>query len=333
MDRRRNRISLFATAVTAFFWAACAPAGDTGWEGNTEGRLQVVATFSIIEDLAGRVGGDRIALRTLVPRGSDPHTFEATPSDSRILFDAELILEIGRDFEPWMNRLHRSSRSRAKRVAVTEGLDLLPVDRHRAGHAGHGHGDSLERDPHVWHDVTRTMKIVEVLRDAFAELDPENAEVYAANADRYLDELAGLDAWIRTETARLAPTERQLFTNHDVFRYLAESYGFEIVGTALSSVTTEVFDPAASQIGRRIDDLRATGVRVVFPEIGGNTRLIAQIAREAGARVGPPLYADSLSPEDGEASTYIEMMRYNVSTLVGQLASEATETSTPGASR
>ncbi len=320
MFQASKRFHVFAIGALSVVLTACAPSGKSGWEDNTEGRLQVAATFSILGDLAEQVGGDRVMVRTLVPVESDPHSFDASPAESRTLAGADLLVEIGHDFEPWLDRLYRACRSTAYRVVLTEGLALVPADRgHAAGHAGND-CRRAEKDPHAWHDVRKTMKMVDALRRAFSEADPENTGVYEANAERYLAELAELDAWIVTRTGELRVEERKLFTHHDVFEYFARRYGFDVVGTALTATTTAVFDPSASQVGSQIRTIRAVGLHVVFPEVGSSSQLISRIAGDAGARIGPPLYTDSLSREGGEASSYIAMMRYNVETLVDHLS-------------
>ncbi len=319
MGSGSNRFQLFAIVLLLGLLAGCSRSDTTVWDDNPDGRLQVVATFSIIEDLVNEIGGDRVALRTFVPREGDPHTFEATPSDNRVLSGADIVFEIGRGFEPWLNPLYRSSRSRAQRIVLTDDVELLPVPSDRGRNGEHDACDDSEKDPHIWHDVARTRQMVETIAAALAELDPSNAEVYASNTRRYLEELRELDAWILSRTETLPLEQRKLFTGHDVFRYFAQRYGFEVVGSALGATSTDVFDPAASQLRYQIRTLRAEQLPIVFPEQGSNPRLLTQIAQEAGASVGPSLYTGSLSRKGGEATSYIQMMRYNVDTLVSHL--------------
>ncbi len=319
MQFHRYKSYLFAIFAISCLLSACTPPDHTEWNDETDERLRVVATFSIPSDFANEVAGDRILLHTLVPRESDPHTFDPNPSDTRRLARADLILEIGHDFEPWLNRLYRSSRSSARRGVLTEGIELLPVDEASVHSRFLHEHKSAEMDPHVWHDVRHAKAMVRSIRDLLVELDPGNAEHYTENAARYLAELSDLDAWIIARTESLSAVERKLFTHHDVFQYFAGRYGFEVIGNALTAATTEVFDPSASQVGYQIQTLRAEGVPIVFPEYGGDSRLITRIANEAGARIGPPLYTGSLSKSDGDAPTYVEMMRYNVDTLVRHL--------------
>ena len=322
MLQQRNRVLAFLIVLTALAMVACGPEGDTRWEENSDRRAQVATSFSILEDLVRQVGGEHVVVRSLVPRESDPHTFDATPTDGRTLSGADLVVEIGRDFEPWIDRLYASSRSAARRLALAETVDLIALECERPRHLGHSRCGSSEMDPHVWLDVRNAMKMVEAVSDALTEIDPENASVYEANALRYLAELEELDAWIETSTQAIPAPRRRLFTHHDVFRYFAHRYDFDVVGTALTSNTTDVFDPSASEVHHQIKTLRGAGVPAVFPEVGSNARLLTRIAGEAGVGVGPALYTDYLSAEDGVAGTYLDMMRYNVETLVTHLGDD-----------
>lgn len=317
-----NRFLAFLIVLSVGVLTACGPESNTRWEENRDDRVQVATSFSILEDLARQVGGEHVVVRSLVPRESDPHTFDANPRDGRTLSGADLVVEIGAGFEPWIDRLHASSRSRAHRLALTGVVDLMTVACERPRHFGHGQCGTGEKDPHVWLDVRKTMKMVEALRAALVEVDPDGAAYFEANASRYLADLEELDTWIESRVAAIPAPRRRLFTHHDVFRYFASRYEFDVVGTALTAATTDVFDPAASDVGHQIETLRAAGVPAVFPEKGSNARLLTRIAAEASVRVGPSLYTDYLSHKGGEASTYIDMMRYNVETLVTHLGDD-----------
>ena len=299
----------------------------------TAGRLKVVATFSILGDLVANVGGDRVALRTLVGPGGDAHTFEPSPEDGVALAEAALIFENGLGFEPWLDKLYTASGSRARRVVVTEKIAPLPVgpgDEHahaeEQAHNGeasgeHGAGEHGEFDPHVWHDVANAMLMVETIRDALVQADPANADVYRTNAETYLAELKELDAFIVEQTQALPQARRKLVTSHDTFAYFARRYGFEIVGTALGAATTETADPSAGELARLVEEIRAAGVPVIFAENVHNPGVMERIAAEAGVKLGPMLYTDALGEPGSDGETYLKLMRYNVTTLVTALGS------------
>jgi ABC-type Zn uptake system ZnuABC Zn-binding protein ZnuA len=174
---------------------------------------------------------------------------------------------------------------------------------------GHHHG---EIDPHVWHDVQNAIHMVGVIRDALAEADPGNAEAYRANAEAYIAELEALDAFILEQVAAVPEANRILFTSHEAFGYFGARYGFAV--DSVLGITTESADPSASQIAAIIDAIRESGVPAIFAENAVNPRLIEQIAREAGVRLGTDLY-DVLGEPGTPGDTYIGMMRHNASAI------------------
>ncbi|MGB9632817.1 MAG: metal ABC transporter solute-binding protein, Zn/Mn family [Chloroflexaceae bacterium] len=181
---------------------------------------------------------------------------------------------------------------------------------------GHSHG---EYDPHVWQDPNNAMLMVEAIRDALVAADPNNAATYEVNAAGYLTELKELDASIQQDVKRLPEERRRLVTNHDTLGYFAYRYGFTVVGTALGT-TTERADPAAGEIARLVEDIRAADVPAIFVENVSNPALMENIAREAGVKLAPSLYTDALGKPGSEGETYLKMMRYNVRTIVEALA-------------
>ncbi len=315
--------------------------------------LRVVATTSIIGDLVANVGGDGVDITLLVSTGGDSHTFEPTPADADALASADLVFENGLGLEPWLDDVYEASGSTATRVVVTSGVTPLPAgghdhaegDEHDHAHEGestpagagdgpdhadgagddHGHGAEDEHDhgafdPHVWFDVANARLMVGAIRDALVAAAPDATASFETNAAAYDTELAELDAWVVERTQSLPEEARRLVTSHDTFRYFADRYGFEIIGTALGSVTTESSDPSAAEIAGLVDAIEDAGVAAIFPENVSDPGLLEQIASEAGVTVGPPLYTDALGDPDGEAGTYIDLITYDVEAIVTALA-------------
>lgn len=311
--------------------------------------LNVVASFSILGNLVENVGGDRVDTVTIVGAGVDAHTFDPSPDQVALVSNADLIFEIGLDFETWLDDMYAASGSDANRVVVSEGLDLISAteegpeheaeeadaaspaadDEHEheaegspaANHEGdseadHEHG---EFDPHVWHDVTNAMLMVEVVRDALIAADPTHAEIYEANAAGYLAELRELDGFIFEHVKTLPEERRRLVTSHDTFGYFAQRYGFEVAGTALGSLSTEAGDPSAEEVSELVAEIQAAGVPAIFAENVSNPDLMASIAAEAGVELGPTLYTDALGEPGSEGDTYVGMIRYNVTSIVSAL--------------
>jgi ABC-type Zn uptake system ZnuABC Zn-binding protein ZnuA len=284
--------------------------------------LRVVASFSVLGDLVRQVGGDAVQVTTLIGPGVDAHTYDPAPADLVTLSEADLVFENGLGFEPWLDRFYESAQPTAARVVVTEGITPRAAGAASAEHEGEGDDthDHGQFDPHVWHDVANAIAIVENIRDALSAADPARTETYEANAAATIADLDALDAWIREEVATLPADRRKLVTSHDTFGYFADAYGFEVLGTALGSLSTEVGDPSAREIATLITAIEETGVPAIFAENVSNPDLMTSIAAEAGVTLAPPLYTDALGPPGDPGETYQGMMRGNVTTIVDALS-------------
>lgn len=312
--------------------------------------LKVVATFSILADWVQQVGGDRVEVVTIVPAGGDAHAFDPNPDQVGQIADADLIFEIGAGFETWLDDMIAASGSDAQRIVVSDGLDLIGATEEGDDHEGEethaeeaspeaeheheaspetGHaeesGDDHEHgefDPHIWHDVANAIAIVEVIRAQLGMADSANAATFDANATAYTAELTELDTFIREQTGTLPEDRRKLVTSHDTFGYYARAYDFEIVGTALSSLTTESGDPPASEIAALVEQIQNSGVPAIFAENVSNPDLMQAIADEAGVTLAPTVYTDALGEPGSDGETFISMMRYNTTTIVTALSAE-----------
>ena len=278
--------------------------------------LPVVATFSILGEVVRIVGGDAVALKTLVGPDGDAHTFEPSPRDGIALTEAQLLFEMGLDFETWLDDLYQASKSQAQRIVVSDGLELLRAEPSAAADAHHHHG---EYDPHVWHDVQNLIQITHRVRDALTQAAPAHAELYRGNARRHIQALRDLDQWMVARIDALPPARRKLVTSHDTFGYFAKRYGFTIIGTALPAFSTEHADPSAGELAALVNRIKAENVSAIFAETTHSSRTIEQLARETQAKLPPPLYTDALGPTGSPGETYLQMMRHNVDIIVNAL--------------
>lgn len=315
-----NRKSKLSGAAVALLVAIALPAcGSSGAGPGEGGETKVVASNSIVADLVENVAGEEAEVTPLVGPGEDVHNFEPSPSASAELNEAAVVFENGLELEPWMDDLYESSGTEAARIPLAESNEIEPLtaeDDHGHGdhedEHGHEHG---EYDPHVWHDARNAIHMVREAEATLSEADPENAGAYEENADEYVAELEELDGKIEGLTAEVPEENRRLVTAHDTFGYFAEAYGFEVVGTGLDSFSTEASDPAAGETAELTDEIQEAGVPAIFPENVSNPALMQRIADEAGVDLAPPLYTDALGEPDGEAGTYVDMMRYNAATI------------------
>ena len=231
--------------------------------------VQVVASFSILGDLVKTVGGEAVEVTTLIGPGVDAHTHDPAPADLVVLTKADVIFEVGLGFEPWLDGFLASAQPSGARVVVTEGITPREAgaDEEHEGEAQFedGAGEQGQFDPHVWHDVANVIIMVGNIRDALMAADPARAELYEANAAAYIDELEALDASIREQVSALPEERRTLVTSHDTFGYFAGVYGFEVLGTALGSLSTEAGDPSAQNIATLITEIEEAGCRPSSP--------------------------------------------------------------------
>jgi zinc/manganese transport system substrate-binding protein len=288
--------------------------------------LQVVASFSILGDLVENVGGETVEVTTLIGPGVDAHTYDAAPADLVVLSEADLVFENGLGFEPWLDQFFASTQPPGTRIVVSDGIAPRAAGDHAEQEGtellAEDAGEHGEFDPHVWHDVANVIVMVGNIRDALAAADPARAELYEANAEAYISELTALDASIRQQVGSLPEERRKLVTSHDTFGYFAAAYGFEVIGTALGSLSTEAGDPSARSIATLISEIEEAGVPAIFAENVANPDLMESIAVEAGVELAPPLYTDALGPPGSPGDTYIGMMQSNVTTVVDALNGE-----------
>jgi zinc/manganese transport system substrate-binding protein len=268
------------------------------------GKINVVASFSILGDFVRNVGGERVTVTTLVGPNGDAHVYTPTPQDAKKIADAKLVVVNGLGFEGWLPRLVKSSGGKATIVTATQGIASRKLDSHD--------------DPHAWQSVANAKIYIGNIRDALAKADPAGADAYKANADAYLAKLATLDDEVKTAVATIPAVHRKVISTHDAFGYFAAAYGVEFI--APQGVSTDS-EPSAKEIAVIITQLKISKIPAVFLENIADPRLMRRIAAETGAKIGGTLYSDSLTPENGDAPTYIDMVRHNIKALTSALTS------------
>ena len=332
MTKRRNLL-ISATVLIGLSLTAPTPA----W--SADAPIPVVATFSILGDMVERIGGDRVAVTTLVGANGDAHVYHPTPADARAVSQAKILVFNGLAFEGWLDRLVEASGFGGVRVVATDGIRPIRLeddDDHHDDHAekddhdhakkddhdhaakddhadGHHHGAF---DPHAWQNPANAVIYVDNIAAALAKADPANASTYYGNRAAYVAEIEALDADIRKTVAGLAEDRRTIVTAHDAFGYFAETYGLRFV--APSGISTES-EPSAADVAALIRQIRDEGIKAAFVESITDQRLLEQIVDETGASIGGTLYSDALSGPGGPASTYLDMMRHNVGMLAEAL--------------
>ena len=314
MPKRRNLL-ISATAFIGLSLAAPTAVRST------DAPIPMVATFTILGDMVERVGGDRVAVTTLVGANGDAHVYHPTPADARAVSQAELLVFNGLAFEGWLDRLVEASSFDGVRVVATDGIQPIRIgdddeDEHDEDEHTHGH-DHGAFDPHAWHNLANAVIYVDNITAALSRADPANASTYYMNRAAYVAEIEALDAEIRKAVAELPEDRRTVVTAHDAFGYFSRAYGLSFVAPQGMSTESE---PSAADVAALIRQIREEGIKAFFVESHMNERLLRRIADETGAAIGGTLYSGALSEPDEPASTYLDMMRHNVEMLAGALS-------------
>lgn len=279
-------------------------------------KLSVVASFSVLADFVKQVGGDRVSVTTLVGPNGDAHVYSPTPADAKTMTAAKLVVINGLHLEGWLPRLIKSSGTKATVATATKGIKPIQAaeeEEHEAK-GGHAHGHD---DPHAWQSIANARVYVANIRDALGAADPAGKATYDANATAYLARLDVVEGEVKAAVARIPADRRKAITTHDAFGYFVKAYGIDFIAPQGVSTESEV---SAKDVARIIRQVKAQKVPAVFLENISNPRLIEQIARESGAKIGGTLYSDALSDASGPAGTYIDMMKHNISEIEKALA-------------
>ena len=269
--------------------------------------MPVVASFSILGDVAQQIGGERVAVQSLVGANQDAHAYNLTSSDIKKIREARLVLLNGLGLEK--AELQRAvKQSKVASAEATAGIKPLAADEHHHEH-NHGHDhDHGEFDPHVWNDPVLMQRYAANVAIALIKADPAGSRYYQQRFKDYQNVLNQLNNYANRQFGAVAPAKRKVLTGHDSFAYLGKRYQVKFISP--QGVSSEA-EPSARQITAIIRQIKAENVKAVFTENIKDGRMIARIAKETGVKVSGGLYADALS-SGAPAGTYADMFRYNV---------------------
>jgi zinc/manganese transport system substrate-binding protein len=274
-----------------------------------EKKIPVIATFSILGDLVKNVGGDRIEVAILVGPNGDAHVYTPTPADAKKVAAAKVVFVNGLGFEGWMTRLVKASGTKAPTVTAAKGVKSRKMEEE-------GHGKVT--DPHAWQSIANAKIYIANIRDGLAAADPAGKSVYDANASAYLAKLDALETEVKDVIGKIPADHRRIITSHDAFGYFGAAYGIEFI--APEGVSTETA-ASAKDVAKIIAQIRKQKIPAVFMENITDSRMMEQIAKESGAKIGGSLFSDALSDEKGPAASYIDMMHNNIRQLSSALTS------------
>ena len=268
------------------------------------GQATVVASFSILADMAAYIGGEQVQVASLVGPDSDAHMYQPTPGDARRLGGADLVIMNGMDFEGWMPRLLATAGFTGPMVVASTGVEPMIVRG--------------AEDSHAWQSLTQAKIYVDNIVAALIDLKPAFRDDFLRRQADFVAELERLEAWAR-DSLHKVPQQRKVVTSHDAFAYLGRDFAIELLAPVGASTEDEA---SAAGVAQLIQQIRQERIRAMFVESISDPRLLQQIARETGVAVGATLYSDALSGPEGPASTYLRMMEHNLSQIINALVTE-----------
>ncbi len=307
--------SLFAASllVTRTRWVALAGVATITWlpTAHAEDRIPVVATFSVIGDMLANVGGDHIDIKTIVGAGGDSELYQPSAGDVATVAAARAVFlnDLNEEFEPWLEPLLKQAAFKGAKVVVSRHVRTLTAEEE---HPVSGRQLPSAIDQHAWLDPHNGVIYVRNIADALARLDPNNASDYRARAAAYTKQVQAVGDWARNEISGVSSEKRRVLASHDSLQYLANAYGITMLTV---NGWTNNSEPSAAELARLAQRIRAAHVKALFLDSITDPRAIERIAGETGAVIGGTLYGDSLSAADGEAASYLSMLRHDVATL------------------
>lgn len=289
---------------------AAAMAVACGTQGGGDGRQEIVVTTTILGDVVRQIVGDAADVRVLMKPNVDPHSSSLSAADAAAMSNSDLIVYNGLGLEESMQRhVDAAAEDGVATLAVGDHVDPLRL-------SGAEHGGV---DPHFWMDPQRMVLAVDAIADRITQLPGIDSGAVAANAGRYRDELNSLSEAMARRFATIPTERRKLVTNHHVLGYLADRFGFTVIGAVIPSGTT-LASPSASDLESLASAVRTAAVPAIFVDSSQPDRLARVLAKQAGVDVNVvTLYTESLSGPGTPADSYLDMMRANTEIIVTNL--------------
>lgn len=284
---------------------------DTGAEAFLNSpKPKIAATSTIIADLTRTIAGEDFAVYSILKPGADPHVYEPTTGDSRVLSKADVVLYNGFNLEPQLIKIINATQNQAPKIAVAEVGGIKPYKLEKT--AG-----LVVADPHAWGSAANGVLYVNAIEQTLGAAYPKNKDVFAKNAGVLRKDLSALDGWIKGQIATIPAESRKLVSSHDAFQYFGRAYGLSVTGSILGVSTEE--EPSARKIATLIEKIKQENVSAVFLETSTSPDLLQSVARDAGVKIGGTLYSDSIGIAGSPGDTYLKMLAANTRTIVEAL--------------
>ncbi len=279
---------------------ALAACGDEGTAGASGDRPQVVVTTNVLGDVVSDLAGDQAAVEVIIPPGTAPHEFQASAQQVATMRDADVLITNGAGFEEGLTEsIEAAEQDGVPTFAAIDAVDTMQL----AGDAG--------TDPHFFTDPARMATAAQGIADFLVDEVPGlDTPAFADQAEATIDGLHALDGEVERTLSAVPPDRRTLVTNHEVFGYLADRYGFEVVGAVIPAGTTQA-EPSAAQLDELAHTIDERGAPAIFVETSSPARLADALADEVGDVDVVELFSESLGDEGSGGETYADMMRTN----------------------
>nr|WP_324254754.1 MULTISPECIES: metal ABC transporter substrate-binding protein [unclassified Enterococcus] len=287
------------------FLTACGNKEGSSSQAEDQNKLTVVATNSIIADMADEVGKDLVSIHSIVPVGTDPHEYEPLPVDIQKASEAEIVLYNGLNLETgngWFEKLMETS-------GKEENQDYFAVSKEVSPIYLTSEGNTDQEDPHAWLSITNGIAYVKEIARIFEEKDPEHASVYRENAENYIEQLEELNEKAKNEFADIPESKKLLVTSEGAFKYFSKEYGLK--AAYIWEINTES-QGTPEQMKSIIDTVKKSDVPVLFVETSVDARSMERLSKETGLPIHSKIFTDSLADKGKDGDTYYSMMAWNL---------------------
>jgi ABC-type Zn uptake system ZnuABC Zn-binding protein ZnuA len=280
-------------------------------------RLQIATTVAPITSIVANVVGGAADIRGIVPEGTNSHTYEPKPSVAKLLAQADVVFVNGLKLEdPTKDLAKENMKKKAQLIEV--GTLSLPESLYIYDFSFPKEGG--KPNPHLWTNPPMAKCYAQIVLSVVAKADPANAATYKANAAKYVAKLDQLDAAMKTATASIPPASRKLLTYHDAYAYFSKEYGWTVIGAIQPSNFEE---PTPKEVARLITQVKAEKVKAIFGSEVFPSPVLAQIAKESGAKYVDKLRDDDLPGAPGDLDhSYLGLMKFDYVTMVGALGGD-----------
>ncbi len=309
MIKNFRNLLVLSLAITLFL-TGCQKA-ETNENADT---LNIVATTTMLADLAEVIGGEHVTVNGLMGPGIDPHLYQASAGDVTLMQKADVVVYNGLHLEGKMGEIFESLTDRGSIVIRME--DGLSEDELLSWES-----DPSIHDPHIWFDVSLWKDAAKTVAAKLSEADSAHKEAYSNNLEEYLVELDDLDTYIKDRVSEIPKEQRVLVTAHDAFNYFGRAYGFEVKG--LQGISTDA-EAGTADVSKLADFITERKIKAIFVESSVPPKTIEALQAAVKAKgfdvsIGGELYSDSLGGKASGADTYLLTVKANIDTIADAL--------------